>query len=70
MFFNEHDDRGYMCLIFILIYSASIKKISKFIEFCKIAAAQRHSCRLHKEKIPRHSDAFRQARGILFHDMI
>ena len=27
MFFNEHDDRGYMCLIFILIYSASIKNI-------------------------------------------
>ena len=50
MFFNEHGDRRYMCFIFIPIYSASIKKISKFIEFCKIAAAQRHSRRLHKEK--------------------
>ena len=57
MFFNEHGDRRYMCFIFIPIYSASIKKISKFIEFCKIAAAQRHSRRLHKEKkLPRPSD--------------
>ena len=53
MFFNEHDDRGYMCFIFIPIYSASIKKISKFIEFYKISSRTR---RLHKEKIPRPSD--------------